>query len=326
MNFFKKNGTWLSGCALLCLAYNLYFLFLLPRVDLAYLIYLDVLIAVCLVIITTGKYMRYRTARREKQSLLSGEYMIWQDCKNMEKMENMDIIRHDLSILEEKFCEQFALNCELQDYIARWCHEVKTPLAAAMLLVEKMDDTEETRELQEQMERINLQLKSALLGCKMQSSLFDLQIGRVKLAECVRTSLHNNQFFLIRKRIRLDIQVEDAVVHTDQSWLVYVLDQLIDNAIKYCGEEPIIKMWSSRKDTQVLLYLEDNGDGICEKDIRRIFEKGYTGNHYHNGRYKSTGMGLYMVSVILDKLGHDIRVESAYGQYTRFTVVLPADR
>ncbi len=323
MNFFKKNGTWLLGCALLCLSYNLYFLFLLPQVELAYLIYLDVLIAVCLAMLIAGKYMRYRTLQREKQNLLAGEYMIWQECKNME---NMDIIRHDLSILEEKFCEQFERNCELQDYIAKWCHEVKTPLAAAMLLVEKMEDTEEKRELQEQVESINLQLKSALLGCKLQSSLFDLQIGRVELVECVRTSLRNNQFFLIRRQIRLDIQVEDMAVHTDKSWLVYVLDQLIDNAVKYCNDEPVIKIWSCREEAQVLLYMEDNGDGICEKDLRRIFEKGYTGINYHNGRYKSTGMGLYMVSLILDKLGHDIQVESTYGQYTRFTIALPADR
>ena len=318
MTFFKKNGTWLLGCALLCLAYNLYFLFLLPQVNLAYLIYLDILIAVCLFMVIAGKYMRYRTAEREKQTLLAGEYMIWQDCKNME---NMDIIRHDLSILEEKFCEQFEVNCELQDYIAKWCHEVKIPLAAAMLLVEKMEDTEEKRELQEQTERINLQLKSALLGCKLQSSLFDLQIGRVDLGECVRMSLRNNQFFLIRKHIRLEIQAGDVVVHTDKSWLVYVLDQLIDNAVKYCREEPVIKIWSRQTEAQVMLYVEDNGEGIADQDIRRIFEKGYTGNNYHNGRYKSTGMGLYMVSVILEKLGHEIQVESTYGQYTRFTVI-----
>lgn len=318
MTFFKKNGTWLLGCALLCLAYNLYFLFLLPQVNLAYLIYLDILIAVCLFMVIVGKYMRYRTAEREKQTLLAGEYMIWQDCKNME---NMDIIRHDLSILEEKFCEQFEVNCELQDYIAKWCHEVKIPLAAAMLLVEKMEDTEEKRELQEQTERINLQLKSALLGCKLQSSLFDLQIGRVDLGECVRMSLRNNQFFLIRKHIRLEIQAGDVVVHTDKSWLVYVLDQLIDNAVKYCREDPVIKIWNRQTEAQVMLYVEDNGEGIADQDIRRIFEKGYTGNNYHNGRYKSTGMGLYMVSVILEKLGHEIQVESTYGHYTRFTVI-----
>lgn len=320
MNFLRKNGTWLLGCALLCLVYNLYFLFLLPQVEKAYLTYLDVLIAVCLLTVAAVRYGCCRTAEKEKRKLLAGEYLISQECKDME---NMDIIRHDISILEEKFCEQFDLNCELQDYIAKWCHEVKTPLAAAMLLVEKLEDTEEKRKLQEQMERINLQLKSALLGCKMQSSLFDLQVGRVNLAECVRASLHNNQFFLIRKQIDLKMQVEDTAVRTDKAWLVYVLDQLIDNAIKYCGDAPAIKLWSSRADGRILLYVEDNGEGIRESDIRRIFEKGYTGNNYHNGRYKSTGMGLYMVSVILGKLGHEIQVESRYGKYTRFVVTLP---
>ncbi len=321
MNFWKKNGTWLFGCALLCLAYNLYFLFLLPQVDRAYLIYLDILIAVCLLVMMAIKFAHYRAAEQERKNLLEGEYMIWQECGDLE---NMDIIRHDISILEEKFCEQFDLNCELQDYIAGWCHEVKTPLAAAMVLLEKMEDTEEKRELQEQLERINLQLKSALLGCKLQSSLFDLQVDRTDLLECVRTSLRNNRFFLIRKRIELEIQVESLVVYTDKSWFVYILDQLIDNAIKYCGADPVIKIWSRQEEEQVLFYVEDNGDGIRESDIRRIFEKGYTGYNYHNGKYKSTGMGLYMVSVILEKLGHNIRVESVYGQYTRFTITLQA--
>ena len=322
MIFFRKNGTWLSGCALLCLAYNLYFLFLLPQVDLAYLVYLDVLIASCLLTAVTVRYIRFRTAEKHKKDLLAGEYLIWQECK---EMENMDIIRHDITILEEKFCEQFDLNCELQDYIARWCHEVKTPLAASVLLLEKMEDTEEKRELQEQIERINLQLRSALLGCKLQGSLFDLQVGRVNLAECVRASLRNNQFFLIRKRIELEIQVEDRAVYTDKSWMVYVLDQLIDNSVKYCGEDPVIRIWERQEGNQVMLHVEDNGEGIRESDIRRIFEKGYTGNNYHNGKYKSTGMGLYMVSAILEKLGHAIQVESVCGKYTRFTITLPAE-
>ena len=74
------------------------------------------------------------------------------------------------------------------------------------------------------------------------------------------------------------------------------------------------------------LCVEDNGEGIKECDIRRIFEKGYTGSNYHNGRYKSTGMGLYMASVILERLGHEIRVESEYGRGTRFMITFHYDR
>ena len=66
--------------------------------------------------------------------------------------------------------------------------------------------------------------------------------------------------------------------------------------------------------------MEDHGEGIQDKDIRRIFEKGFTGSNYHNGRYKSTGMGLYMVAKIIERLGHEIYVESNYGAYTRFCI------
>ena len=68
----------------------------------------------------------------------------------------------------------------------------------------------------------------------------------------------------------------------------------------------------------MILWVEDYGEGIKDSDIRRLFEKGCTWSNYHNGRYKSTGMGLYMVSKIADRLGHKICVESEYGKGSRF--------
>ena len=124
------------------------------------------------------------------------------------------------------------------------------------------------------------------------------------------------------------MDVGEAQVYTDASWMVYVLDQLIGNAIKYKRrpeegepeETGRLSIWTEGEQEETKLFVEDNGEGIRKTDIRRIFEKGYTGSNYHNGKYKSTGMGLYMVSQIVQKLGHEIRVESKYGEYTRFFV------
>ena len=69
--------------------------------------------------------------------------------------------------------------------------------------------------------------------------------------------------------------------------------------------------------------MEDYGEGIKDSDIRRIFEKGFTGSSYHNGKYRSTGLGLYMAAKIAARLGHQIQVESRYGEYTRFCILLP---
>jgi signal transduction histidine kinase len=126
------------------------------------------------------------------------------------------------------------------------------------------------------------------------------------------------------------MEAEDLEVYTDPAWLVYILDQFIGNALKYGqkhGEEkpgekaPCLSIWTQKGQDSVTLWVEDYGEGIKDSDIRRIFEKGYTGSNYHNGRYKSTGMGLYMAAKIADRLGHKICVESQYGKGSRFGVV-----
>lgn len=307
----------------LCVSYNFYFLFLLQDVSVQYLLYLDFLIGVFGVFAGGIGYFRFREQQSRKKELLEQDGIIYQEFENCEGYE---IARHDVCILESQLSEQFDAVCNLQDYIAKWCHEVKLPLTASLLMAEKAEDAELRKDLKEQLERINQQLNSALLGCKVQGSSLDFQMKAVSLEECVRTSIHNNQYFLIRNKFTMDVRLDAEKVYTDKAWIVYVLDQLIGNAVKYAGEQPVLKIWSETADEAVKLYIEDYGQGIPEQDIRRIFERGFTGTNYHNGKYKSTGMGLYLVSVICNKLGHGICVESEYGHYTRFTIIFKDNR
>lgn len=316
---------------LTALVYNIYFIWLLPNVKLQYLVYMDILVL-------TG--------------LLFGS---WYGFRNFRgRQEQKEAASRETELLREELKAQFDENCELQDFVARWCHEVKIPLSAAILMTEKLEETEaepecqrgsecqggpeeaegeaertgkpeqaQAREvLREQLERIRQLLANALLGCKVQSSLFDLQIGPVSLAECVRASLHNNQFFLIRKHFEPDIRVGEEKVYTDKEWLVYILDQLVSNAVKYVGDRAVLLIYGDAS----RLVVEDRGVGIREEELRRVFEKGFTGSNQHNGRYKSTGMGLYMAKKIAEKLGHGLTVESVYGAYTRFTITFADDR
>lgn len=295
---------------LTALVYNIYFIWLLPHIELQYLVYLDILVL-------TG--------------LLAGSwYGFWNFRKRQSRGE---AVAEETELLREELKRQFDMNCDLQDYIARWCHEVKIPLSAAILMTEKMgDDGDRSAQgqpdigvkqaLQEQLERIRQLLANALLGCKIQSSLFDLQIRPVSLAECVRASLHNNQFFLVQKHFEPDIRVGEEKVYTDKEWLVYILDQLVSNAVKYVGDRAVLIIYGDAS----RLVVEDRGVGIREEELRRIFEKGFTGSNYHNGQYKSTGMGLYMAKRIAEKLGHGLTAESVYGEYTRFTITFADNR
>jgi len=303
----------------LCLSYNLYFICLLPDVKVGYLLYLDALLAACALVYGWAGYLVYRKNEAKKQEYLTYESVIFQEFAGMEHYE---IAEHDVRVLSGQLKEQFDLNCDLQDYIAKWCHEMKIPLAACLLMNRNIKDGGLRGQMQEQLERMNTQLNGALLGCKVQSKLFDIQVKAVSLSECVKASVRNNQFFLIKNRFELELAVEDVKVYTDKSWLVYVLDQLISNAIKYVSGNAVLKIWSVSEGDAVCLYVEDHGEGILPEDIHRVFEKGYTGSSHHNGKYKSTGMGLYMAAKIIKRLGHRISVESEPMRYTRFAVRL----
>lgn len=317
MKFLQKNGKWIGILLFVIAAYNLYFIFLMHDGRMQRLFYLDFLLAVILFLLAGMDAYGYYAKKKVKDELLQADYVI---CRELEQDENLEVARHDTAVLEKQLREQFDLNCDLQDYIAKWCHEVKLPLSASLLMNEKISDAQLRISQKEQLERIRQQLNGALLGCKVQSRLFDLQVRAVNLAECVKTAVHNNQYFLIQKQFEIKLQVEPVQVYTDKSWLVYVLDQLIQNSMKYMGENPMLKIWSVQEAGRVKLAVEDNGEGIAENDMRRIFERGYTGSSHHNGKYKSTGMGLYMAGQILERLGHEIAVESAYGVYTRFVI------
>ena len=317
MNYLNKRKIPILFCLFLCISYNLYFVFLLPHASNAYLYYLDFLLAVCILCYGGVDYLQFKKLQNKKEQELKSDALIYQEFSGME---NYDIAEHDVEVLQNQLREQFDYACDLSDYIAKWCHEVKIPLSASLLMNERIEDTDLRYSMKEQLEKINSQLKDVLLGCKIQSSLFDIQMKRVSLLECVKTSIKNNQFFLIRNHFQIEIDVENRLVYTDKNWLVYILDQLISNAIKYAMEDARLRIFSRKQESGICLFVEDHGEGIAEQDIRRIFDKGYTGSSHHNGKYKSTGMGLYMTKKIAEKLGHTISVESEKGKYTRFMI------
>ncbi len=328
MGYIRRRWRRAIPVSVVFISLNLYFLLLtgtVCRQQTACLLYVDFLLLVTLLSLAAADYHRWRQAEKQKRQLLALDEVI---LDMLPDFENRDIAEHDVQVFRRRQQALFDENCQMQDYVARWSHEWKLPLAACLLMQKRIPDPELKEAMGEQLERMRRQVDSMLLGCKLQSALLDLQVKGVSLKECVRTSIHNQQFFLIRKHFALDIRVSGEKVYTDPAWLVYILDQLIANAIKYGRKEgrsgdPVLKIWDQGEGETVRLYVEDQGEGIRDSDIRRIFEKGFTGSSCHNGRYRSTGMGLYMADKIAGKLGHRLLVESRYGEYTRFSLVLP---
>ena len=130
-----------------------------------------------------------------------------------------------------------------------------------------------------------------------------------------------NKNDLLEKRINFEVKLDDIKVLTDAKWLEFIVNQIVSNSMKYIRKDVdnIIRISVEESIKQIDLIIYDNGIGIPEKDIRRVFEKTFTGE---NGRTtsKSTGMGLYIVKKLCEKLGHKITIKSKVNEYTKIII------
>lgn len=316
MKYLKKKAKTITLIIALILIYNLYFL-LLEDIRVWYLLYIDLLVGILLGIILIVKMCQYNKKEKEKAEFLSVDDFIFDDLGDIE---NYDIIKHDYDVFQKLLAKQIAINHDQEDFISKWCHEVKIPLATASLMVDSIEDNNIKIQLKEQLEKIKQYLNSALVACKVQGTFEDLHVMKIYLLECINTSIKNNRYFLINNNFQININVTNNYIYSDSQWVIYILDQLIGNAIKYAKENPCLNIYTEGDEHSIKLYIKDNGEGIKDYELSRVFERGFVGSNHHNGQYKSTGMGLYMVKLMVDKLGHDIEVTSNYQEYTCFCI------
>ena len=207
---------------------------------------------------------------------------------------------------------------EMVDYYTLWAHQIKTPIAAMRLLLQS---GAEPGELEDELFRIEQYVEMVLGYLRSESLSGDLMIRRCDLDEIVKGCVRKYRRQFIRRRIALDYQPLHATVLTDAKWLAFVIEQVLTNALKYTPEGSIrIYMHAVRRDA---LVIEDTGIGIRPEDLPRVFEKGYTGVNGREGDRRATGIGLYLCSRILSRLGHGIEIESAPNRGTR--VILSLD-
>ena len=201
----------------------------------------------------------------------------------------------------------------MEEYYTLWVHQIKTPIAAMSLLLQE-EETPENSELSMELFRIEQYVEMVLQYLRLESPDQDLVLRKVEADSCVRQAVRKYASSFIRKKISLDFQETGMQVLTDEKWLVFVLEQLLSNALKYTKTGRIRIYGEGEK-----LLIEDTGIGISPEDLPRIFEKGYTG---YNGRRdkKSTGIGLYLCQEILKRLSHGIAVTSTKGKGTKVTL------
>ena len=220
--------------------------------------------------------------------------------------------------LEKLTQENRQKNTDMVDYYSMWVHQIKTPIAAMNFLL----DNEEVDQkiLQQELFKIERYVEMVLTYIRLDSTSSDYVITKINLDEVVKDSVKKYATIFINKKIKLNFVSHETMVISDKKWLSFAIEQILGNSVKYSntGGEITIETCENK------LIVEDNGMGIKEEDLPRIFEKGFTG---FNGRYekKSSGLGLYLCKKTLDKLGHHIEISSKVGEGTRVEITFPKE-
>lgn len=220
--------------------------------------------------------------------------------------------------LEKLTQENRQKNTDMVDYYSMWVHQIKTPIAAMNFLL----DNEEVDQkiLQQELFKIERYVEMVLTYIRLDSISSDYVITKINLDEVVKDSVKKYATIFINKKIKLNYVSHETMVISDKKWLGFAFEQILGNSVKYSssGGEITIETYENK------LVIEDNGIGIKEEDLPRIFEKGFTG---FNGRYekKSSGLGLYLCKKTLDKLGHHIEISSKVGEGTRIEITFPKE-
>lgn len=182
---------------------------------------------------------------------------------------------------------------------------------------------EVTKSINEELDKVENYIEQALFYARSNTVEKDYYIKKVILKEIVNESIKKNKNILIHEKISVNIHDLEQEVYTDNKWIEFILNQIIQNSIKYRKNDSYLEMYAEEKKENVVLYIKDNGIGIKKGEITRVFEKGFTGT---NGRLigkKSTGIGLYLCKKLCNKLGIEIELNSIQNEGTEIRLVFP---
>lgn len=203
----------------------------------------------------------------------------------------------------------------MTDYYTMWVHQIKTPIAAMSLIVQKMEDEETSLRLRSELTRIESYSAMALNYIRLNSETNDLNYSSFEVDDLVRETIKKMMSMFIAKDLSVDFSRTNSSIVSDRKWLMFIIEQLLSNAIKYQNKGEI-KIYGDNAS----LTIEDEGIGIAPEDLPRIMEKGYTGYNGHNEKH-STGLGLYLVKNSADMLNIDIKIESTPGVGTKVHLI-----
>ena len=259
---------------------------------------------------------------------LDEKYLITEIINNPNFLEGK-IFKNTLEQIDKSMLENVNkykyMTEDYKEYIELWIHEIKIPISASKMVIENNKNAI-TKSIDEELDKVENYIEQALFYARSNTVEKDYYIRKVVLKEIVNESIKKNKSSLIQEKISIDIHDLEIEVNTDNKWIVFILNQIIQNSIKYRKKEnSVIEIYANQGKENVILYIKDNGIGIKQGEITRVFEKGFTGTNGRLSNKKSTGIGLYLCKKLCNKLGIGIELNSVQNEGTEVKLVFPKD-
>ncbi len=327
LDFFKDKIGYLLSIIFLQITIEI---FLMPynvnSVIAIYILLIPIIVTLIMIFLEYTKKKSFYDSIESKMAELDEKYLLSEviDNTNFIEAEKLEEYVRELgkSMIENVNKYKFSQK-EYKEYIEMWIHEIKIPISVIKLIIEN-NRNEVTKSIEEEIEKIENFIEQALFYARSNDVEKDYSIKKASLKDIVNISIKRNKNILIESNINVNVHDLDKVVYTDSKWIIFIINQIIQNCIKYSKEEDKqIEIYSKDFDQRVELYIVDNGIGIEKSDLPRVFDKGFTGK---NGRIiskKSTGIGLYLCKKLCNKLGIDIDIKSKVMDNTCVTLKFP---
>lgn len=224
-----------------------------------------------------------------------------------------ELLKQLMKLAVSKIQEQQHLHNEQMEYYTLWVHQIKTPISAIRLLIQEQMDPQGL--LKQEVFKIEQYVEMVLQYLRIQNLSSDLVLEPCLLDEVIKHSIKKYSTLFIYKKIKVTLDTSPCTIVSDQKWCIFLVEQILSNALKYTKEGEIKITIKELPPKEVQLLITDTGIGIRPEDLQRIFERGYTG---YNGRMdkKASGVGLYMVKKVTDTLGHKITITSEVNKGT----------
>lgn len=229
-----------------------------------------------------------------------------------------DLLKLTGKAMNDEIAKYKHISEDYQEYVELWVHEIKTPIAGAKLICENIGE----RTIIEELDKIEVFVEQILYYARSGSVEKDYTAKTFALSDIVKGVLKENARYLISNKISIQSQELNHKVITDSKWLSFILRQIIENSVKYGCKT--LSFESVKREKNVSLFIKDDGVGISQKDLGRVFEKGFTGENGRRFKH-STGMGLYLCKKLCDRLGLGISLTSEPLAGTEVEIMFPLE-